>query len=64
MMVRPAADAGEDVWEAYLHLRENPAGALEELWQHEAGCGAWLRVTRDTVSHQVLDVVLAAEVAS
>jgi sarcosine oxidase subunit delta len=62
MVARPAVDAGAEAWDSYLHLRDNPAGETRDLWQHEAGCGAWLVVTRDTVSHAVSDVVLAADV--
>ncbi len=54
---RPAADAGPEAWDAYVHLRDNPAGATRELWFHEAGCGAWVVVTRDTVSHVVSGAV-------
>ncbi len=60
-LARPGPDAGLGAWDAYLHLRENPAGPLRELWLHEAGCGAWLVVERDTLSHAVLAVALAAE---
>lgn len=60
-LTRPAADAGADAWDDYVHLRTNPAGRTQDLWQHEAGCGAWLVVTRDTVSHEVLGAVLARE---
>lgn len=56
---RPARDAGEAAWDAYLHLRENPAGASRELWQHEVGCGAWMVVERDTVTHAVSGATLA-----
>ena len=62
MLARPSPDAGEAAWESYLHLRENPAGATDELWQHEAGCGAWLVVTRDTTNHAISAVKLAADV--
>lgn len=55
---RPAADAGGEAWGNYLHLRDNPAGRTRDLWHHEAGCGAWLVVTRDTVDHSVLEVTL------
>lgn len=51
------ADAAD--WDAYVHLRENPAGASREHWQHSAGCGAWLVVHRDTVSHEIYGVELA-----
>ncbi len=62
MLARPDPQAHEADWEAYLHLRENPAGPTRELWQHDGGCGAWLVVTRDTVSHQISDTQLAADV--
>ena len=55
-MARPAADAGEAAWDDYLHLRDNPAGELDELWSHDAGCGAWLKVRRNTVTHEVVSV--------
>lgn len=59
---RPDRDAGLDAWDSYLHLRDNPAGLTRDLWHHEAGCGAWLVVTRNTGTHAVSDVVLAREV--
>ena len=62
MLARPDVDAGADAWDSYLHLRDNPAGRTRDLWHHEAGCGAWLVVTRDTVTHAVDRVELAADV--
>ncbi|MGA9254786.1 MAG: sarcosine oxidase subunit delta [Roseobacter sp.] len=61
---RPAPDAGDDAWQEYLHLRENPTGERRDLWHHEAGCGAWLVVTRNTSTHAILDVVLAQDEAA
>ncbi|MCO4843150.1 MAG: sarcosine oxidase subunit delta [Yoonia sp.] len=60
---RPDRDAGIDAWDNYVHLRDNPAGQTRDLWHHEAGCGAWLVVTRDTTTHLISDVTLAREVA-
>ena len=57
---RPAPDAGAAAWDAYLHLRDNPAGETRDLWQHEAGCGAWIVVTRNTVTHEVVSATLAS----
>ena len=51
---RPALDAPEDAWLAYVYLRDNPAGVHEEWWQHNAGCRQWLRVRRDTRTHEIL----------
>ncbi|WP_425099733.1 sarcosine oxidase subunit delta [Tropicibacter sp. S64] len=53
MLDRPSAEAGVAEWSDYLHLRDNPAGRTRDLWYHEAGCGAWLVVERDTVTHAV-----------
>ena len=58
---RPADDAPVQDWDAYLHLRDNPAGRTRDLWRHEGGCGAWLLVDRDTVSHAVHGASLAME---
>ena len=58
---RPAPDAGDEVWNDYLHNRENPAGVTQDLWYHETGCSAWLVVTRDTVSHEVIECRLASD---
>ncbi|MGB7317742.1 MAG: sarcosine oxidase subunit delta [Planktotalea sp.] len=59
---RPDPDAGEQAWDDYVHNRDNPAGVTRDLWQHEAGCAAWIVVTRHTVSHEVLETVLAKDV--
>lgn len=56
---RPAPDAEAAVWDDYLHNRDNPAGPTRDLWFHEAGCGAWLLIDRNTVTHEVHGVTLA-----
>jgi methylglutamate dehydrogenase subunit B len=60
---RPNADAtlaldatALQQWSDYVYLRDNPAGPHRELWQHVAGCRAWLVVTRDTRTHAILAV--------
>lgn len=60
-LVRPDPEAGQTAWDAYLHMRDNPAGETQELWYHESGCSAWLVVTRNTVTHEVLAAALAAD---
>ena len=59
-LARPSPDAGEGPWEDYMHLRDNPAGKTRDMWFHEGGCGAWIVVTRNTVTHEVLGSVLAS----
>ena len=59
---RPDLDASPRDWDDYLHNRDNPAGPTRELWYHEAGCTAWLVVTRDTTTHTISEVRLARDV--
>jgi len=47
----------------YLYLRDNPAGLHRELWYHEQGDRSWLVVTRNTVTHEIVKVELARDVA-
>ena len=37
-----------------MFLRDNPRGPHREWWFHHGGCGRWIRVTRDTATHEVL----------
>ncbi|MCR9126811.1 MAG: sarcosine oxidase subunit delta [Rhodobacteraceae bacterium] len=59
---RPAPDAGVDAWDDYLHLRDNVAGRVRDLWLHGDGCGGWIVVERDTVTHEVFGATLAMEI--
>ncbi len=61
MLIRPAPDAGAEIWDAFVHLRDNPAGETRELWFHESGCGAWLVVERDTRNHAIGSVSLVGK---
>jgi len=47
----------------YVYLRANPAGPHREFWHHGAGCRAWLVVTRDTRTHEILAVADARAAA-
>ena len=57
---RPAADAGEDAVYDYVYLRDNIAGVMSEHWYHGGGCRAWLKVTRNTLTHEISAVEPAA----
>lgn len=59
---RPAPDAGEQAWQDYVFLRDNQPGEHRDLWQHESGCGAWIVVSRSTVTHLVSGAVLATDI--
>ena len=58
---RPSPDASEDLWNDYLHNRDNPAGVTKDLWYHESGFNSWLIVTRNTVTHEVLSAELTVD---
>jgi len=49
-------------WADYLYHRSNLPGVVAELWWHSMGCRQWLRIERDTVSHRINRVGLAADV--
>ncbi|CDX45740.1 Sarcosine oxidase subunit delta [Mesorhizobium plurifarium] len=55
---RPAA--GADAVYDYVYLRDNVAGVMSEHWYHGGGCRAWLKVTRNTLTHEISAVEPAA----
>ncbi|OLP62365.1 sarcosine oxidase subunit delta [Xaviernesmea oryzae] len=61
--LRPASDASDEAWHAYVYLRANPKGVHLEHWQHVGGCRRFLVVERNTATHDVLSVADAAELA-
>ena len=54
--VRPSADAGEDAFFDYVYLRDNVAGDMSEYWYHGGGCRSWLKVARNTLTHEIASV--------
>ena len=54
--------SGEEFYQ-YQYIRENIAGDHRELWYHEQGDQSWLVVTRNTLSHEILNVELAQDVS-
>jgi sarcosine oxidase subunit delta len=59
----PAADNAAELFYEYTYLRDNPAGPHDELWYHGAGCRSWLRVRRNTQTHEILGAAFAREAA-
>ena len=54
-------EKSEDNFYKYLYLRENVAGMHKELWFHQQGDRSWLVISRNTVTHEIFKVELAAE---
>ncbi|MBI1173582.1 sarcosine oxidase subunit delta [bacterium] len=55
--------ASIEAFHDYTYLRDNSAGPHRELWYHEQGDRSWLVVTRNTLTHEILKVELARDVA-
>jgi heterotetrameric sarcosine oxidase delta subunit len=51
-------NAYEGAYES-VYVRDNPAGVHQELWHHAFGCRSWLRVKRDTRSHEIFEAHFA-----
>lgn len=41
-------------WHDYVYIRDNPRGPHLEYWHHIHGCRAYVKVLRDTATHEVL----------
>jgi sarcosine oxidase subunit delta len=52
-------ESSETEWFDYVYLRANPRGAHIEYWHHVNGCRQWLKVKRDTLTHEVMATVPA-----
>ena len=53
-----ALDAEPDEAMRRLYTRENPRGPSWELWRHAYGCRAWLKLHRDTATHEIVQTAL------
>lgn len=60
-VARPGPDGDIAAFHDYLYMRANPRGWQVEWWQHAAGCRAFLKVLRHTVTHEIRAVVTATE---
>jgi len=50
---RPDAAEGPQAVFEYVYMRENPMGWHVEWWHHGAGCRQWVKVVRNTLTHQI-----------
>lgn len=58
-IVYPPLDATVEEWHDALYLRENIRGVQIETWHHVQGCRMWLKVERDTLTHEIHSVIPA-----
>lgn len=50
----PDLTVGQDAWFDAVYQRDNPRGPHVEYWHHVAGCRQWMRVERNTLTHEIL----------
>ena len=60
----PAIEADFDTWASYVWERGNPRGRHHEFWQHTHGCRQFMKVIRDTASHEIHDVAAIGSFAA
>jgi sarcosine oxidase subunit delta len=60
LLNRPKWDAedAEPSFYEYLYLRKNVAGIHKELWFHQQGDRSWLVISRNTLTHEIIQVDL------
>ena len=56
-IMRPPETSSDTEWTGYLFMRSNPKGLHREQWCCSAGCGQWFKVVRDTLTHEVVEVL-------
>ena len=54
-VIRPELnqEISDEKWDEFVYLRKSPRGIHIELWHHIAGCRQWIKVQRDTVTHEI-----------
>ena len=54
---RPSApqEMSDTDWITHLTHVPNPMGPVTERWCHTRGCGTWVVITRDTVTHDIVE---------
>ena len=54
-VVRPelSQEISDEKWDEFVYLRKSPRGKHIELWHHISGCRQWIKVQRDTVTHEI-----------
>ena len=48
-------------WDNFVYNRKSLRGKHWELWQHLSGCRQWIKVERDTATHEIFKTLKASE---
>jgi len=49
----PDQGAGMKEWCEYLYFNENSSGFQDEWWYHAVGCREWVKIRRNTATHEI-----------
>ena len=54
-VIRPelSQEISDEKLDEFVYLRKSPRGKHIELWHHISGCRQWIKVQRDTVTHEI-----------
>ena len=54
-VIRPELnqEISDEKWDEFVYLRKSPRGKHIVLWHHISGCRQWIKVQRDTVTHEI-----------
>ena len=52
-VARPAPGADAQAFYDYVYTRDNPIGWHVEWWHHVSGCRQWVKVLRNTATHDI-----------
>ena len=55
------SDISDKDWDNFVYLRKSPRGKHLELGQHISGCRQWIKVERDTLTHEIFTTLKAQE---
>ena len=62
-VIRPELnqEISDEKWDEFVYLRKSPRGRHLELWQHISGCRQWIKIERDTLTHEIFKTLKANE---
>ena len=60
-IVYPSLDSPTADWVKAIFFRKNIFGMQVETWHHTNGCRMWLKVERDTKTHEIKSVEASHE---
>ena len=54
-------EVADKEWDTFVYLRKSPRGKHTEFWHHVSGCRQWIKVQRDTVTHEIFKTAKVSE---